>query len=271
MPGRINLKIKPYGRKPGTSKSKPPPPKPKPVPKPAPKPRPKVKPKPKPKPRTPEIIVPITNPKHPFLIVTGTGRSGTSFTSYVIHKCLGICMAKHSGSMKNIESPEYKDPVELLKWAGVRNRKHRWPGGSWEHSRMSSVSWKILNKTATPAQWLTVFNDIHPPKRCQGKLVGCKTPVLTWAPMDFWTEVKPKLVINCTRVKHRVLKSMSRYAPNLEWCEEKFESYLKARDGVLRRLPAYIEYVELDFSEERHPSYVIETLKPILEELYVQL
>jgi hypothetical protein len=187
--------------------------------------------------------------RRPDVVVTGTGRSGTSFCCYVLHVHMGICM-HHKYCQRTPINPKGRPPPS--------NKKFRWPGKSWESHHIGAASWGVGYGHERPEPWLEAFQNMHTPKRCKAKYVGCKNPQLIWASEDFWNYVKPQLLINCVRSKAQVLESMNRWAKNMGWDEKKYEGYLKMRD-MARQLPFYLE---IDFSEEVTPEELKQLLQP---------
>lgn len=202
------------------------------------------------------------------VIVLGTGRSGTSFVAAVLSHCLGVSMATKQKREKIIPIDEFVkiNPYEKYRWIGAltspnevrkpaESLKHKW-GGSWENGQISRAARHLVQFEQHPNKWLELFWEIQ--KEYSFTYYGCKSPWLTYAPEKFWNYVQPRIIINCVRSQEQVTKSKTRWGT--EWNEEKHVEYLKQR-GLLRELSGYIE---LNFTTERRPEYVIDRIKPIL-------
>jgi len=198
------------------------------------------------------------NLRRPDVVVTGTGRSGTSFTAFILNRCYGVCLGATNCPKDQITTEDAGGLSPRHKKGGS---KFRW-GGSNEDRRIQQITHKLIKGTATAQEWLRTFSNAH--SSCGARLIGCKTPLLIWMNEEFWDVVAPRLVINCARSKEQVIKSHKRWSPTLKWGDDKYNRYLRIRDNILKRLPTY---VELDFTGERTPKWVADQLAPYITEL----
>jgi len=197
--------------------------------------------------------------RQPDVLVLGTGRSGTSFTAFVLGTALKVCMGiPRPKAIQKCDFDNYKELMQRLQPKRDKT-KHRL-GTAWES--MIKPSWAVVNKEITPRNWLITFNSIHVHCVSNTKYIGVKTPILLWVPADFWDTVKPRIIINAIRTKEQVFNSNKKWGKKLGWNDEKWGIYEEIRDDVLSNLPGYIE---LDFSVERDIQYVVDRIKPLLE------
>jgi hypothetical protein len=173
--------------------------------------------------------------RHPDYIVTGTGRSGTSFVAHVLHKELGVCMGH---IMDTRPSPAHRV-------------------GNYEDAEMRKEHLKLLGRRISPDQWLERFTLIH--RRCKGPC-GVKHPDTAFFGLDDWEEIAPRWIIWAWRRPEQVDRSKRKWGnPFGPWRREK----------ALRRLAElerkWSNIIRLDLSIERSVEWVREQIHTATE------
>jgi len=165
------------------------------------------------------------------IIVTGTGRSGTSTVARILHTRLNVCMG-HSFSSKN----------------------------SFEENTMLIICRSVIGFPKTPAKKgsvydiLRTYERLH--KKCSNTLVGFKSPHLSGFTNQQWKILNPRLVIRTSRAKELVVASMNSKRRSYPW-----EDFYTEREQLLSTQLVDIPVFVVDFGNRRiHDTELVKLL-----------
>jgi hypothetical protein len=153
----------------------------------------------KPDPMIPKYIPPIDRYEETpnltlDIIITGTGRSGTSFVAKVLEEDFGFCMGHHID-----RGPGYER----------KDHMHRW--GIWEYKRTKNwfKAYEVW-KNGTPENVTLALKHTHPPA-CHAPFKATKVPWMCQATPEIWKtvlkELNTKLIIWAWRPAEQVIDS----------------------------------------------------------------
>ena len=183
-----------------------------------------------------------------YVLVTGTGRSGTSTTARILHERLGVCMGH-----------------EFIKAKGKKLSRN--PLGFWEeiHERMTKMTKGLAKGTVSAEQWRGYLDAAHDRHGCKSKLRGYKHPRLAEIPSErTWAELDPLLVIEAWRPRELVMQSMIFASPkNVTGCIDRYYERRKNMDRHLRGVPVFV----IKFKKVLSDDQVFELLRPKIEGL----
>ena len=171
--------------------------------------------------------------RYPDVVVTGTGRSGTSFTAYVLQERLGVCMA-HS----------FDPPTKKVA------RGYPYKVGGYEERSMLALTDRFVNdRDWRESGWLSTFSALH--EGCEG-LVGIKQWRLAGASLEHWKHINPGLVVRTFRPEEPTVRSMVRYRRSHR--EDHWRVFYRKLEENMRRVidhPGFpFPVVRVDFSEQ---------------------
>lgn len=183
-----------------------------------------------------------------YVLVTGTGRSGTSTIARILHERLGVCMG-HT----------------FIKATGLK--KTRNPLGFWEevHERTEKMTKGLAKGTVSVEQWRCYLDAAHDRHRCRSKLRGYKHPRLAEIPSEkTWKALDPLLVIEAWRPRELVMQSMIYASPkNVTGCIDRYHLRRTNMDRYLKGVPVFVLKFERVLSDDE----VYELLRPQIEGL----
>ena len=201
--------------------------------------------------------------KTPDVLVTGSGRSGTSFTAYVLQTFFPVCMGMDRMGQQHAcldHHTKSKKPIYSKPRGGGSKHRH---GRSWEDPRFRQKNWGVLNGNCTIEEWVEFYSGSH--EFCNSPLIGYKHPTLVWFPMAFWEVAKPKLVIHCIRNRKDAFKSLCKWTwIGMNWTPEMYDAYEYVWKYELVHIPGYME---IDFTNEVSVEELRAILKPKIEEV----
>lgn len=196
------------------------------------------------------LLLPL---RRPDILVMGTGRSGTSFTTYVLMQEFKVCMGSDIKTKKSRKCP--LGPLEDKKMlqATVNITKGRF---------------NLDKRADLPVKpWLEAFAKVH--TECTADLVGTKNVHLAWLTPRQLQEINPRLVIRTWRNKDDTVHSLKRWSKHngFSWAR-----YYDRREQSMRELE---EYTDVPFVWVYYPTKhqqlsvdgVKEILYPYIEEL----
>ncbi|MCP4201801.1 MAG: hypothetical protein GY769_07705 [bacterium] len=196
--------------------------------------------------------------RHPDVVVVGTGRSGTSFTAYVLQELLGVCMAH-----------DFDPPTKMV--AGG----YPYRVGGYEERGLLRVTERFAASRPGTVPWLERFGRVH--EGCTG-LVGVKQWRLARAKREHWEMLAPRLVVRTFRMEEPTVRSMTRFRRPHDpeyWRRFYWELETNMRtviDGSYqtpsKRWSFPCPVVVVDFSQGRISEEALaEKLRPHVEEL----
>ena len=130
------------------------------------------------------------------VVVTGTGRSGTSTVSRILHGKLGICM----GHGQLFHEKSEAQPEGTYEDGPLLRASTRLSGG---------FPFKNDTPSITSGEWLYVFDEQH--QKCGSTFVGVKSPHLSGVTLEDWEAISPRLIIRTFRPKKPTVESMKRW------------------------------------------------------------
>lgn len=183
-----------------------------------------------------------------YILVVGTGRSGTSTTARILHQRLDVCMG-HT----------------FLQASGLK--KTRNPQGFWEEigGGMTGVTKQLIKGMVSVEQWHEQLDATHDRHGCKSKLRGYKHPRLAEiASEDIWAALDPLLVIKTWRPRELVLRSMIFASPHdVTGCVDRFTLRKENMEKYLRGIRTFVMRFERHLSDKE----VWKTLRPQIEAL----
>lgn len=181
-----------------------------------------------------------------YVLVLGTGRSGTSTTARILHQHLGVCMG-HT----------------FLRATGLK--KTRNPRGFWEEITMTGWTKHLVKGISSPEKWCRQLDAAHNLHGCKSSLRGYKHPRLAEIPCrEIWAALDPLLVIEARRPRDMVLRSMIFANPKrVDDCVARYEMRRKNLDRCLGAVRTFV----INFDRSLSDDEVCEFLRPQIEGL----
>lgn len=183
---------------------------------------------------------------NPDVIVTGTGRSGTSTIARLLHIELGVCMGH-----------KFRPPHETPESN---------PNGEYEDTDIALAT-RLLSggyPVARPlpgrhalSKWVQAFKRSH--QNCTSPLKGAKTPHFSGISLEHWELIKPRAVVIAQRPIAMTVASMERYrGAHHDW-----KAFYEDRQRRINEFCAerVCPYVVLDFSRPRSDENLLIQLK----------
>lgn len=182
------------------------------------------------------------------ILVTGTGRSGSSTTARILHERLGVCMG-HT----------------FIKATGLK--KTRNPQGFWEEigDGMTGVTKGLVRGTVSAKQWREQLDLRHDCHGCKSRLRGYKHPRMAEiASEETWKALDPLLVIKTWRPRELVLRSMIFASPkNISGCMDRYGLRKENMGRYLKGVSVFV----FKFREVLSDDEVFRLLRPQIERL----
>lgn len=194
------------------------------------------------------------------VIVTGTGRCGSSFVSMVLHQDFSVCMG-HDLNTK----PDEKG-------------FHRW--GAWEFKKGSGKVLKHKEAWAAPKDKIFRVLDLAHPKTCYKTIKGIKSPWLSIVDKPIWHAIIEKyntqlVIIPWRPLEDVIISKTIKWVPSMSTTDkvQKTAWTLKSAHNLnsIFRPPAPTKVLEIDFTEEVSREELREILKPHIDSLLVDV
>ena len=188
--------------------------------------------------------------RHPDIVVVGTGRSGTSFCSYVLQERLGVCMAHQWFPSTKEVAGGYPYKV-----------------GAYEEISMLLLTGRFIRRfERRKAEWLSTFALLH--RKCSG-LVGIKQWRLAMAKAEHWEHIRPRLVVRTFRPEAPTVASMVRYRRPAS--PERWRKFYWELENNMRKVvdgPGFpCPVVRVDFSKQVSAASLEKRLRPYVAAL----
>lgn len=189
--------------------------------------------------------------RHPDVVVTGVGRTGTSFTAYLLQEKLDVCMAHNFDKPDKMINGGFPYAV----------------GGYEEKYQMMTLTARLVTDDEwQKIPWLDRYTVLH--EFCKG-LVGIKQWRLSAAKREHWEMIKPGLVVRTFRPERPVVESMMR------WRRPKNRAYWTRfyweRENNLSNVVDAPDFpfpvVRIDYSDRVSEEHVLDRLTPYIEEM----
>jgi hypothetical protein len=191
------------------------------------------------------------------VLVTGTGRCGSSFVSMVLHQDFGICMGHGINMVASSDA--------------TRKAFHRW--GTWEYKTNASHFFKIDDTWKTPVE--SVLNYLATSHTiCDSELKGIKAPFLSQLDREKWLKLheafNTRLVIWAWRPAEDVIHSMTK-KHRAQVGKARIRKVSWVHRGLWYMEEAFhkapFEVLKVDFTNEVSREELIEILTPAIEKL----
>lgn len=190
--------------------------------------------------------------RRPDVIVTGTGRSGTSTVARILHTELGVCMGH-----------VFRDVMPSN------------PQGEYEDTNLAVESRRLVNGYPFPdtphshpillQRWREAYHHMHP--RCSAKLRGVKSPHLSALDEKGWAEINPRLIIRTWRSKELVVASMNKWrGSHVDWAQF-YDDREANMDKVLCPAGQGADTLEIRFHGIVSDDLLCELLQPHVDRL----
>lgn len=151
----------------------------------------------------------------PDVVVVGTGRSGTSTVSRILHTSFDICMGHE------FKGASAAQPIGSFEDGAMRHFTKDLAGFPFQK--------KNVERKDTAREWIEEFGRIH--SECDGR-VGVKSPHLSGIALERWMEIAPRLIIRTHRPKELVLASMNKWRSY----DNRWERFIDEREANMDRV-----------------------------------
>lgn len=188
--------------------------------------------------------------RHPDIVVVGTGRSGTSFSAYVLQTRLGVCMAH-----------EFFPPTKEV-YGG-----YPYAVGAYEELSMMMLTGRFVKgRSWAKMGWLETFSKIH--AGCKG-LVGIKQWRFALAGPEHWNYIRPRLVVRTFRPEGPTVASMRRYRRPSDL--KRWTSFYRRLEANMQRIVDAPDFpypvVRVDYTKRMSEEDLEKQLRPFVERL----
>lgn len=180
------------------------------------------------------------------VVVTGTGRSGTTSVSRVLHDELGVCMGHQ------FHAPSAPQPEGSYEDAGLVKSSRKLAGG---FTRLGMPQMSV-------AQWKLEWEMRHRRFGCDAEIRGVKSPHLSALTREQWLELAPRLIVRTWRPKELVVASMERWRGSGEDWGAFYDERERRMDAAFQCVP--IPVVVVSFANRTSDEQIRDLLESSL-------